>query len=98
PSTSILFPYTTLFRSEFLNRIDEVIIFQRLEVAQLSQITELMLETSRRRLHAQNIAVEFTPAAVEWLARHGYEPEFGARPMRRLDRKSTRLNSSHQII
>ncbi len=72
------------FRPEFLNRIDEIIIFQRLEIEQLREITGLMLEQSRRRLHAQNIAVEFTPAAVDWLARHGYEPEVGARPMRRL--------------
>src|SRR5690606_17411337 len=50
------------FRPEFLNRIDEVIIFRRLEEAQLRQITELMLEETRRRLHAQNIVVEFTPA------------------------------------
>jgi ATP-dependent Clp protease ATP-binding subunit ClpC len=72
------------FRPEFLNRIDEVIVFRRLEVAQLREITSLMLERSRRRLHAQNITVEFTPSAVDWLARHGYEPEYGARPMRRL--------------
>ncbi|MEN3310024.1 MAG: ATP-dependent Clp protease ATP-binding subunit ClpC [Micromonosporaceae bacterium] len=72
------------FRPEFLNRVDEVIVFRRLEVEQLREITELMLDASRRRLHAQNIGVEFTPAAVEWLARHGYEPEYGARPMRRL--------------
>jgi ATP-dependent Clp protease ATP-binding subunit ClpC len=72
------------FRPEFLNRIDEVIVFRRLEVEQLRDITELMLEASRRRLHAQNISVEVTSAAVDWLARHGYEPEYGARPMRRL--------------
>jgi ATP-dependent Clp protease ATP-binding subunit ClpC len=72
------------FRPEFLNRVDEVIVFRRLEVEQLREIAELMLDASRRRLHAQNIGVEFTPAAVEWLARHGYEPEYGARPMRRL--------------
>ena len=75
------------FRPEFLNRIDEVVIFRRLDVDQLRQITELLLEQSRRRLHAQNITVEFTPAAVDWLARHGYEPEYGARPMRRLIRR-----------
>ncbi len=72
------------FLPEFLNRIDEVVIFRRLEVAQLREITELMLEASRRRLHAQDVTVEFTAAAVDWLARHGYEPEYGARPMRRL--------------
>jgi ATP-dependent Clp protease ATP-binding subunit ClpC len=72
------------FRPEFLNRIDEIIVFRRLEPDQLRQITELLLEETRRRLHSQNISVEFTPAAVTWVADHGYQPEFGARPMRRL--------------
>jgi ATP-dependent Clp protease ATP-binding subunit ClpC len=71
------------FRPEFLNRIDEIIVFRKLESDQLRQITELLLEETRRRLHAQNIAVEFTPPAVNWVADHGFQPEFGARPMRR---------------
>jgi ATP-dependent Clp protease ATP-binding subunit ClpC len=71
------------FRPEFLNRIDEVIIFRRLEREQLRQITELLLDETRRRLHAQDIDVEFTPAAVDWIAEHGHQPQFGARPMRR---------------
>jgi ATP-dependent Clp protease ATP-binding subunit ClpC len=72
------------FRPEFLNRIDEIIIFQRLEMEQLRQITELMLEDTRRRLHAQDITVEFAPTAIDWVAEHGFQPEFGARPMRRM--------------
>jgi ATP-dependent Clp protease ATP-binding subunit ClpC len=71
------------FRPEFLNRIDEIIVFRRLEPAQLRQITEMLLDDTRRRLHAQDITVEFTPAAVDWIVEHGYQPEFGARPMRR---------------
>ena len=71
------------FRPEFLNRIDEIIIFRQLDMAELRQITQLLLEETRRRLHAQNVTVEFTPAAVDWIADHGYQPEFGARPMRR---------------
>jgi ATP-dependent Clp protease ATP-binding subunit ClpC len=71
------------FRPEFLNRIDEVVIFRELDQTELRQITELLLEETRRRLHAQNIAVKFEPAAVDWIAEHGFQPEFGARPMRR---------------
>ena len=71
------------FRPEFINRIDEIIVFHRLEIEQLRQITELMLEESQRRLHAQDTTIEFTPAAIDWIAQRGYEPEFGARPMRR---------------
>ncbi|MGI5215213.1 ATP-dependent Clp protease ATP-binding subunit [Plantactinospora sp. CA-290183] len=84
------------FRPEFLNRIDEVIIFRRLEGEQLRQITGLLLEETRRRLHAQNIGVEFATAAVDWLAEHGYQPQFGARPLRRtiqreLDNRLSRM-------
>ncbi|NIH81175.1 ATP-dependent Clp protease ATP-binding subunit [Amycolatopsis viridis] len=71
------------FRPEFLNRIDEIIVFRKLESRQLEQITELMLDQTKRRAHAQDITLEFTPEAVSWLARAGYQPEFGARPMRR---------------
>ncbi|HEX6446963.1 MAG TPA: ATP-dependent Clp protease ATP-binding subunit, partial [Streptosporangiales bacterium] len=71
------------FRPEFLNRIDEVIVFRRLEQEQLRQITELILEDTRRRLHGQDIVVDFTDSAVEWIAERGYQPEYGARPIRR---------------
>jgi ATP-dependent Clp protease ATP-binding subunit ClpC len=71
------------FRPEFLNRIDEIIVFRRLEAEQLHRITELMLEHTKRRAHAQNIDLDVTPDAVAWLARRGHQPEFGARPLRR---------------
>ncbi len=71
------------FRPEFLNRIDEIIVFRQLDATQLRQITSLLLEETVRRLHAQDITVDFTDGAVDWLARRGFQPEFGARPMRR---------------
>jgi len=71
------------FRPEFLNRIDEIIVFNQLSREELRQITRLQLERTRRRLHAQDVVVHFTQPAVDWLADHGYEPDFGARPMRR---------------
>jgi len=71
------------FRPEFLNRIDEIIVFRQLDEAQLRQITSLLLEETVRRLHAQDITVDFTTEAVDWLARRGFQPEFGARPLRR---------------
>jgi ATP-dependent Clp protease ATP-binding subunit ClpC len=72
------------FRPEFLNRIDEIVVFQRLETEQLRQITDLLLDQVRRRMSAQDIEVEFAPEAVDWLAERGYEPSFGARPLRRV--------------
>ncbi|WBB68881.1 ATP-dependent Clp protease ATP-binding subunit [Micromonospora sp. WMMD812] len=86
------------FRPEFLNRIDEVIIFRRLEAEQLRQITELLLEETRRRLHAQDIEVEFTTAGIDWLAEHGYQPEFGARPLRRVIQREVDNRLSRMLL
>jgi ATP-dependent Clp protease ATP-binding subunit ClpC len=71
------------FRPEFLNRIDEIVVFRQLDAGQLERITDLLLEETRRRLRAQGIEAEFTPEAVSWLAERGFEPQFGARPLRR---------------
>ncbi|HKV84541.1 MAG TPA: ATP-dependent Clp protease ATP-binding subunit [Ktedonobacterales bacterium] len=71
------------FRPEFLNRIDEIIIFHGLEQAQLRQITELLLDQTRRRLRAQDITLDLTQSSIDWLVANGYQPEFGARPLRR---------------
>jgi ATP-dependent Clp protease ATP-binding subunit ClpC len=86
------------FRPEFINRIDEVIIFQRLEMEQLRQITQLMLEQTQRRVHAQGITVKVTEAAVDWLAERGYQPEFGARPMRRLIQREIDTHLSNMML
>src|SRR4051794_8626496 len=90
------------FRPEFLNRIDEIVVFQQLDNTQLERITDLMLDETRRRLRAQGIEVEFTREAVSWLAEHGYQPEFGARPLRRaiqreLDNRLSRLLLEGQV-
>ncbi|GID28447.1 ATP-dependent Clp protease ATP-binding subunit [Paractinoplanes brasiliensis] len=71
-------------RPEFINRIDEIIIFRQLEQEQVRQITELMLDETRRRLHNQDVTLEITTGAVDWLAEKGFQPEFGARPLRRV--------------
>ncbi|WP_329010831.1 ATP-dependent Clp protease ATP-binding subunit [Micromonospora rifamycinica] len=86
------------FRPEFLNRIDETIIFQRLEAEQLRQITGLLLEETRRRLHAQDIRVEVTSTGTDWLAEHGYQPEFGARPLRRVIQREVDNRLSRMLL
>ncbi|MEH1102763.1 ATP-dependent Clp protease ATP-binding subunit [Micromonospora sp. CPCC 205561] len=86
------------FRPEFLNRIDEVIIFRRLEAEQLRQITGLLLEETRRRLHAQDIRIDFTAAGVDWIAEHGYQPEFGARPLRRVIQREVDNHLSRMLL
>jgi ATP-dependent Clp protease ATP-binding subunit ClpC len=70
-------------RPEFLNRIDEIVVFRKLDTEQLHRITDLMLEESRERLSAKGIEITFSDSAVDWLAANGHQPEFGARPLRR---------------
>jgi ATP-dependent Clp protease ATP-binding subunit ClpC len=79
----ILRPLRDHFRPEFLNRIDEIVVFRQLSGDQLRRITDLLLDGTRRLVHSQGIAVEFSEAAVDWLAERGYQPEYGARPLRR---------------
>jgi ATP-dependent Clp protease ATP-binding subunit ClpC len=71
------------FRPEFINRIDEIIVFRSLTDEQLAEITKLLLDRGARRLHAQRIELVFADEAVELIAREGFDPEFGARPLKR---------------
>ncbi len=71
-------------RPELINRIDEIVLFQKLEPEQLRRIVTVLLERVGERLRAQHVELTVTDAALTWLAEHGYEPEYGARPLRRL--------------
>ena len=71
-------------RPEFINRIDEIVLFRKLDKQQLRDIVRLLLNATESRLSAREITLTVTDAAVEWIADHGYEPEFGARPLRRV--------------
>lgn len=71
------------FPPEFLNRLDETIVFHALTEEDLSSIVDLLLEQSRRRVRAQGFELEVTGAAKKLLVARGYRPEFGARPLRR---------------
>ncbi|HWL76532.1 ATP-dependent Clp protease ATP-binding subunit [Microbacterium sp.] len=71
-------------RPEFLNRIDEIVLFRKLDREQLREIVALMIRATADRLARREVTIDVTDAAVDWLAEHGYEPEYGARPLRRL--------------
>jgi ATP-dependent Clp protease ATP-binding subunit ClpC len=71
-------------RPEFLNRIDEIVLFRKLDRDQLREIVALMIRATADRLARREVTIDVTDAAVDWLAEHGYEPEYGARPLRRL--------------
>ncbi|WP_324649328.1 ATP-dependent chaperone ClpB [Georgenia sp. H159] len=74
----------TAFKPEFLNRLDDIVIFDALSLEELSSIVELQVARLRERLAERRINLELTPAAAEWLAFEGYDPAYGARPLRRL--------------
>jgi ATP-dependent Clp protease ATP-binding subunit ClpB len=74
----------TTFRPEFLNRIDEVITFNALRIADIEPIVDLQLKDVRKRLEDRRITLDITPAVREHLAIDGYDPVFGARPLKRL--------------
>jgi ATP-dependent Clp protease ATP-binding subunit ClpB len=74
---------TEVFRPEFLNRIDEIVEFHALDREQLSEIVELQLRRLRRRLAERGIELELTPDAKEAVAEAGWDPTYGARPLKR---------------
>ena len=86
------------FRPEFITRIDEIIVFRALDDRQLAEITRLLLDKLARRLRAQHIEVEFTDAAVELLAHEGFDPEFGARPLRRTIQRLVENELSRMVL
>ncbi|HEX9153211.1 MAG TPA: AAA family ATPase, partial [Candidatus Saccharimonadales bacterium] len=76
------------FKPELVNRFDEVVLFRPLNEEELSQIAMLMLGDVNKTLYAQQIAVQLTPEALKQIVHQGYDPEFGARPMRRIIQKT----------
>jgi ATP-dependent Clp protease ATP-binding subunit ClpA len=75
------------FRPEFLNRLDDVIIFHRLNHVHLHEIVKLQLAILQGRLLKQNIHMEFSDGLVDWLTINGFDPQYGARPLKRLIQK-----------
>jgi ATP-dependent Clp protease ATP-binding subunit ClpC len=71
------------FRPEFLNRIDEVIVFHELQITEVVQIVDLLIKRVSDQLESQGIGLELTPAAKQLVAKRGYDPALGARPLRR---------------
>ena len=86
------------FRPEFLNRIDEIIVFRQLDQTELRQITELLLEETRRRLHAQDVTVSSPRPPWTGSPSAGYQPEFGARPMRRIIQREVDNELSRRLL
>lgn len=86
------------FRPEFLNRIDDIIVFHQLEEKDLRQIVKLMLNSVEKRLEEQNIKIHFDDNAQSLLAKQGFDPTYGARPLRRTIMKTVEDEISEAIL
>ena len=89
---------STTFRPEFLNRIDDVITFNELSISAIEPIVDLQLEQVRDRLQARHITLDVTPAAMEHLAIDGYDPVYGARPLKRLIQREVVDRIAEKVI
>jgi ATP-dependent Clp protease ATP-binding subunit ClpC len=86
------------FRPEFLNRVDEIIVFHPLVKNDVIEIVDIMLGRLNKHLESQRVSVEVTPAAREFIADVGYDPKFGARPLARAIRRYIENPLSSRII
>ena len=76
------------FRPEFLNRVDEIILFHRLQKAQMAHIVDIQVARLQKLLDDRKITIELDPSARDWLAEKGWDPAYGARPLKRVIQKS----------
>ena len=88
----------TTFRPEFLNRIDDIVTFNELSISAIEPIVDLQLEEVRDRLAKRRITLDVTPAAMEHLAIDGYDPVFGARPLKRLIQREVVDRIAQKVI
>ncbi len=86
------------FRPEFLNRLDEIILFHRLRRDQMSEIVDIQLARLRKLLAERKIALELDPGARAWLAERGYDPAYGARPLKRVIQKYVQDPLAEKIL
>jgi len=87
-----------IFRPEFLNRLDDIIVFHELAEEQLRNIVDLMVKDLQNRLAERKLGIELTEKAKSWLAKEGYDPVFGARPLRRVIERSVENPLSTRLL
>jgi ATP-dependent Clp protease ATP-binding subunit ClpB len=85
-------------RPEFLNRVDEIIMFQPLKKKELKKIIEIQLRSIQKMVRENNIELEFTPYTLEYLVENGFDPQFGARPLKRLIQREIVNQLSKKIL
>ena len=85
-------------RPEFLNRVDEIVMFTPLTKVQIKDIVRLQFQFIEAMLEKSNMHAELTPKAVDWIVDHGYDPQFGARPVKRILQKYVINELSKKIL
>jgi ATP-dependent Clp protease ATP-binding subunit ClpB len=86
------------FRPEFLNRVDEIILFHRLQKSDMARIVDIQMKRLARLLEERKITVKLEPAARDWLAEKGWDPAYGARPLKRVIQKSVQDPLAEMIL
>jgi ATP-dependent Clp protease ATP-binding subunit ClpB len=86
------------FRPEFLNRVDEIVLFKPLTLAEIERIVELQIASVQERLADRRMSLELTPAAEELIARRGYDPVYGARPLRRYIQREVETRIARALV
>jgi len=86
------------FRPEFLNRLDETVIFDRLARDDMAGIVEIQLRLLSKRLAGRNMTLDLSEAALKWLADEGYDPVFGARPLKRVIQRAIQDPLAEMIL
>jgi len=97
-NSSVMTEMKKLFRPEFLNRIDDIIVFKTLTDSQIADIVELLVSDLRERLIAQNMSIELSEAAKKYIAAEGTDATFGARPLRRAIQRLIEDPISEQVL
>ena len=86
------------FRPEFLNRIDEIVVFEQLSESAIQKIAALMLEEVKQRVLGMNINLEFDDSVINKLAKEGFDPAYGARPLRRAIQRTVEDALSNALL
>jgi ATP-dependent Clp protease ATP-binding subunit ClpB len=86
------------FRPEFLNRVDDIVLFKPLSLEEITSIVDLLLKSLNRRLQDRKVTITFTPAAKKWIGEKGYDPTYGARPLKRFLQKQVETQLARALV
>jgi ATP-dependent Clp protease ATP-binding subunit ClpB len=86
------------FRPEFLNRIDEILLFHRLDRSHMGAIVDIQMGRLQKLLNERDITLRLTPAARDWLANEGYDPAYGARPLKRVIQREVQDTLAEELL